>query len=98
VRALLGHLLLILTAPPYDLAPVVYETCEHVLQVEQSRDAIAQRQHDHRVIHLQLRLLVQVVQDHLGLSLLAKLDHHTNAGAVTLVADVADVLQFFLLY
>src|SRR6185503_20539937 len=45
---------------------------------------------------LQLRLLVQVVEDDLGHFAALELDHHAHAGLVAFVLDVADALELLL--
>ena len=66
------------------------------LQVAQPRLAVDQRHHVDAEGVLQLRLLVQVVQHHLGHFAALELDHHAHAGLVALVLDVADALDLLL--
>ena len=65
-------------------------------QVAQLRLAVDQRDHVDAEGVLQLRLLVQVVQHHLGHFAALELDHHAHAGLVALVLDVADALELLL--
>jgi hypothetical protein len=83
-------------APGDHFAPMRQEALEHLLQVEQARLAIDQRHHVHAEGVLQLRLLVQVVEHHLGHFAALQLDHHAHAGLVGLVADVGNALDLLL--
>jgi hypothetical protein len=65
-------------------------------QVQQARLAIDQRHHVHAEGVLQLGLLVQVVQHHLGHFAALELDHHAHAGLVGLVADVRNAFDLLL--
>ena len=83
-------------APRHDLAAVLEEDRDQVLQVAQLRLVVDQRDHVHAERVLQLRLLVQVVQHHLGHFAALELDHHPHARLVGLVLDVADALELLL--
>jgi hypothetical protein len=69
---------------------------QHVFQVEQSRPAIDQRHHVHAEGVLQLGLLVEVVQHHLGHLAFFQFDHQAHAGLVGLVLDVGDAVDLLL--
>ena len=73
-----------------DLAPVLEEVLEELLEIEQARLAVDQRDHVHAEAVLQLRQLVEVVEDDLGDFAALQLDHHAHAGLVRLVAQVGD--------
>ena len=79
-----------------DLAPVLQEELEELLEVEQARLAVDQRHHVHAEAVLQLRELEQVVEDDLGDLAALQLDHHAHAGLVRLVAQVGDALELLL--
>ncbi len=83
-------------APRDDLAPVGEEALQHVFQVEQSRPAIDQRHHVHAEGVLQLGLLVEVVQHHLGHLAFFQLDHQAHARLVRLVLDMGDAVDLLL--
>ncbi|EXI65090.1 MAG: hypothetical protein AW08_03452 [Candidatus Accumulibacter adjunctus] len=83
-------------APRQHFAPVPEETLQHLLQVEQARLAIDQRHHVHAEGVLQLRLLVQAVEHHLGHLAALELDDDAHARLVGLVAQVGDALDALL--
>ena len=72
------------------------EALEHLLEVQQLRPAVDQRDHVHAEGVLQLRLLVQVVQHDFRHFAALELDHDAHAGLVGLVADVADAFQLLV--
>ena len=80
-------------APRDDFATVRDEALDQVLQVEDLRLVVDQRNHVHAKRILQLRLLVEVIYDHLGQFVALELDHHAHAVLVGLVADVRDTLD-----
>ena len=69
---------------------------QHLLQRKHARRAVHQRQHDHAEAHLQLRVLVQLVQHHLRDGVLLEVDDDVDAMAVGAVMDVADLGQLLL--
>ena len=79
-----------------DFAPVREEVLEELLEVEQARLAVDQRDHVHAEAVLQLRQLVQVVEDDLGNFAALQLDDDAHAGLVGLVAQVGDALELLL--
>ena len=83
-------------APRHHFAAMRQEAFEHLLQVQQARLAIDQRHHVHAEGVLQLRLLVQVVEDDLGHLAALQLDDDAHAGLVRLVADIGDALDLLL--
>ena len=85
-------------APRHDLAPVLEEHLDQVLEVAQLGLAVDQRHHVDAERVLQLRLLVQVVQHNLGHLATLELDDQAHAGLVALVLDVADALDLFLVH
>ena len=80
------------------LAAMREEGGEHRLQAEQLRLAVDERDHVHAEGVLELRLLVQVVEHHLGQLAALELDHHPHAGLVGLVLDVRDALDLLLVH
>jgi hypothetical protein len=83
-------------APRHHLAPVLEEDRDQVLQVAELRLAVDQRDHVDAEGVLQLRLLVEVVEDDLGHLAALELDDDAHAGLVALVLDVADALELLL--
>ena len=83
-------------APHDDLSPVLQEELEELLQIEQARLAVDQRDHVHAEAVLQLRQLVQVVEDDLGDFAALELDHHAHARLVRLVAQIGNAVELLL--
>jgi hypothetical protein len=82
-------------APRHHFAAVTQEGVEHFPQVEQARLAIDQRHHVHAEGVLHLRLLVQVVEDDVGVlaALELNVDPHARlVGFVTQVSNALDLL------
>jgi hypothetical protein len=79
-------------------AAVLQEDLDQLLQVAQLGLAVDQRHHVDAEGVLQLRLLVQVVQHHLGHFAALELDHQAHAGLVGLVLDVADAFDLLLVH
>ena len=77
---------------------VLQEDADQVLQVAQLGLAVDQRHHVDAEGVLQLRLLVQVVQHHLGHFAALELDHQAHAGLVRFVLDVADAFDLLLVH
>ena len=65
-------------------------------QRQHARPAADDRQHDDAERRLQLRVLVEVVEDHLGLLAALQLDDDPHAVAVRLVAQIGDALDRLL--
>ena len=72
------------------------EAFQHLLQVEQAWLAVDQCHHVHAEAVLQLRLLVQVIEDDLGHLAALQLDDDAHAGLVGLVANIRNTLDLFL--
>jgi hypothetical protein len=85
-------------AARHHFAAVLQEDADQVLQVAQLGLAVDQRHHVHAEGVLQLRLLVQVVQHHLGHFAALEFDHQAHAGFVRLVLDVADAFDLLLVH
>ena len=79
-----------------DVAAVVDEQLERLLEAQHDWAPFDDREHDHAERRLQRRVLVEVVQDaeHLGLAL--QLDHDAHPVAVGLVPQVGDAFQLSL--
>ena len=81
-------------APCDHLAAVREKRLEHLPKIEQARLTINQGHHVDAEGVLELRLLVEVVEHHLGHFAALELDHHPHARLVGLVTDVGDALEF----
>src|SRR5215831_19150815 len=90
VGALLGARQVVARPPGDDLAAEADERLEHLLEVDDLRPAIDQRQHDDAEGRLHLRVLVQLVHHDLRDFAAAELEHDADALAVRLVADLGD--------
>jgi hypothetical protein len=77
---------------------VIQIDLDQVLQIAQFGLAAHQGHHVHAKGVLQLGLLVEVVQHHLGQFATLELDHHAHAGLVALVLDVADALDLLVVH
>ena len=71
----------------HHFAAVRQEAFEHLLQVQQARLAVDQRHHVHAEGVLQLRHLVQIVQDDVGDLATLELNHDPHTGLIRLIAD-----------
>ena len=86
----------VLGPPPHHFDPVIDEVLEHVDQPEFARLPVDDREHDDAEPDLQLRVLVQVVENHLGLLAALQFEDDPHAVAIALVANVADAFQLLL--
>ena len=96
VRARFGLAQLELDAPAHDLAPELDEVLDDLEQVQHPRPAAHDGQQRDAVAHLQLRVLVEVVQDDVRQLAALELDHDPHAVAVGLVAKVRDALELLV--
>ena len=96
MRARLGLPQLELGAAPDHLAPELDEVVDDVDQRQHARAAAHDRQHDDAERRLQLRVLVEVVQDHLRHFAALQLDDDPHAVAVGLVAQIGNPLDRLL--
>ena len=96
VRARLGLLQLELDPPPHDLAAELDELLDELEQAQDLRPAARDGEHDDAEGRLQLRVLVEVVQDDLGHLAALQLDHDAHAIAIRLVAQVRDAFDRLL--
>ena len=76
---------------------MVHVAAEEVLQVEDARTPLVDREHDRAEGGLQLGVLVEVVQDDLRLGVALQLHDDAHVG-LRLVADVADALDHLVLH
>ena len=83
-------------APPHYLNAVVDKKLDGFDQPDFFGLAVADGQHDHPEADLHLGVLVEVVEDDLGLLAALELQHDAHALAVAFVADVGDALDFFV--
>ena len=94
VVALLGLLQLVARAPGDDVDLVVDVVADHLGEVQRPGDAVDEREHDHAEAVLQLRVLVELVQDDLRVGAALELDDQAHALApARMVLHVRDVLQ-----
>ncbi len=85
-------------APGDDFAPVRDEAFQHLLEIEQARLAIDQRNHVHAEAVLHLCLLEQIVQHHFGHLAALELDHYAHTGFVRFVLDMGNAFDLFLVH
>ena len=93
VRALLRLAQAVLGAAADDVALVVDVLLDRRLQVEQPRDAVDEREHVDREARLHRRVLVELVQHHLGVGVALELDHEQRGVAGRRVAHVANAFD-----
>ena len=84
----------VVARPPGDhLAAELDERLQHLLEVDDLRAAVDQRQHDDAEGRLHLGVLVELVEDDLRQLAPPQLEHHPDALAVRLVPDLRDALD-----
>ncbi|EKE17239.1 MAG: hypothetical protein ACD_10C00550G0001 [uncultured bacterium] len=81
------------SAPRHYFTAMRQEAFKHLLQVEQARLAVDQRHHVHAEGVLQLRLLVQIIENDFGHLATLQLDDHAHAGLVRLVANIGNTFD-----
>ena len=91
MRARSARSQLVLGAPGDDLLLVEDVVADHLAQVERARHAVRERDHVDAERLLQRRVLVELVEHDLRDRVALQLDHEPHAGAVGLVAQVADL-------
>src|SRR6266700_5288025 len=96
VGALLGFFEVETSAAQDDVAPVVDEELQGLLQAQHDRATLDDGEHDHAEYLLQGGVLVQVVEHREDLGLALELDDHAHALAVGFVAQVRDPLELSL--
>ena len=75
---------------------VLDEALDHVEQAQLARLPVHDGQHDDAEVGLQLRVLIQIVEDDFGLLAALQLEHDAHAVAVALVADFRDAFDLLL--
>ena len=76
---------------------VVDEKLDHVHQAQLARLAVDDGEHDDAETDLQLRVLIEVVEHHLGLFAALQLHHDAHAVAVAMVHHVGDAFDALLI-
>ena len=69
---------------------------EHLLQGKHAGHTVDERQHDHAKTHLQLRVLVQLVQHDLGQRILLQVNYDVDAMTVRSVVNVGNLGQLLV--
>ena len=82
-----------LGAPPNDLATEVDEVLDQLQQRQHLRPAADNRQHDDAERRLELRVLVQIVEDDVAHLAALQVNDDSNAIAIGLVANVGDAFN-----
>ena len=82
-----------LGAPADHFDAVIDEELDAVEQPEFARLAVDDGQHDDAEADLQLRVLIEVVEHHLGLLAALQFEHDAHAVAIALVANIADAFD-----
>src|SRR5271166_1068478 len=67
---------------------------DHVDQAQLARLPVDDGQHDHAEVGLQLRVLVKIVENDVGLLAALQLEHDAHAVAVAFIANFGDALDF----
>ena len=83
-------------APADHFNAVVDEELDAIDQAQFARLAVDDREHDDAEADLQLGVLIQIVEDHLGLLAAFEFEHDAHAVAVAFIADVADALDLLV--
>ena len=98
VRVVLGLAQAVARAALDDVDLVVDPVRDERVEAERARHAVDERQHVGAEVVLQLGVLVEVVQHHLGDGVALEHDHQALAGAARgLVADVGDARDLAVL-
>ena len=71
---------------------------QHIQKIQHLRLVVHQGQHDYAVGILELGVLVELVQDHVGVGVLSQLDIDPHTLTAGLVADVSDAVDALFLY
>ena len=96
VLALAGFAQFVLGAPADHIDAVIDEVLDHVHQAELARLAVDDGEHDDAEADLQLCVLIQVVEDDLGLLAALQFDDDAHAVAVAVVHHVGDAFDALL--
>ena len=99
VRTLFGLPQPVAGAPDDDVDLMLDVQADHLVQAQRSRNTVHDREHVHAETGLQLAVLVEVVQHHLGHGVTSQGDHDLHADTVRrLVVDPADALELSLVH
>ena len=79
-----------------DLAPVVDEMADHLFEGEDLRPVVDDGEHDDAEGGLHLGMLVELVEEHLGVLVLLQLDDDPHPVPVRLVPEIRDPLDLLL--
>ena len=93
MSARLGFRQFVLRAPRDDILLVLDVVVQHLFQREHARTAVDEREHDDAEAVLQLRVLVELVQDDVSVRVAAHVDDDAHAAAVGLVVQGRDALD-----
>ena len=96
VHAVLEPAQLVLGAADDDLALMADVVADDLLEREEPRHVLDQRDHVHAERRLQRRVLVELVEHDLRVRVALELDHQPHAVAVRVVLDVGDLGQLLL--
>ena len=67
---------------------------QHIQQIHDLRLIVDQCQHDHTKSILQLCMLVQLIQNYIGIGILTKFDNYADTFTVRLISDICDTIYF----
>ena len=71
---------------------------QHIQQIHDLRLIVDQRQHDHTKSILKLCMLVQLIQNNIGIGILTKLNNHADTFTVGFITDICDTVDLFQFY
>ena len=77
---------------------MIDETPENVRQAQLARLPVHDGQHDHAEVDLELGVLVEIVEDHLGLLAALQLEDDAHAVAIAFVANLGNAFQPLLVH
>ena len=77
-----------------DIFLVLQIISQHIQQIHDFRLIVDQRQHDHTESILQLCMLVQLIQNYIGIGILTKFDNYADTFTVRLISDICDTVDF----
>ena len=77
---------------------MIDEALQHVHQAQLARLAVHDGQHDHAEVDLKLGVLVEIVEDHLGLLAALQLEHDPHTVAIALIADFGNALDLLFVH
>ena len=96
VGARLSLLEIVARAPRDDIFLIRNVVVQHFLEVEDLRLAVDERQHDDAEAVLQLRVLVELVEDDIRIRVAAQVDDDAHAAAVRLIIERRDALNLLV--